>query len=69
MNIELIQTILSNFAKERDWERFHSPKNLSMALVGEAAELLETFQWLTEQQSKDIVKSEKKNGAGKRRDC
>jgi dCTP diphosphatase len=60
MNIELIQTILSNFAKERDWERFHSPKNLSMALVGEAAELLETFQWLTEQQSKDIVKSEKK---------
>lgn len=60
MNIEVIQTILSNFAKERDWERFHSPKNLSMALVGEAAELLEIFQWLTEQQSKDIVKSEKK---------
>lgn len=60
MNIELIQTILSNFAKERNWERFHSPKNLSMALVGEAAALLETFQWLTEQQSRDIVKSEKK---------
>ena len=39
------------FALERDWDRFHSPKNLSMALIAEAAELLEHFQWATEEQS------------------
>ena len=42
------------FAKERDWEQFHSPKNLSMALAVEVAELLEHFQWLTEKQSHDL---------------
>lgn len=44
---------LLEFARERDWEQFHSPKNLSMALAVEAAELLEIFQWQTEQQSRD----------------
>jgi NTP pyrophosphatase (non-canonical NTP hydrolase) len=39
------------FVAERDWEQFHSPKNLSMALSVEASELVELFQWLTEQQS------------------
>jgi dCTP diphosphatase len=39
------------FAKERDWDQFHSPKNLAMALSVEAAELLEQFQWLTEAES------------------
>ena len=39
------------FARERDWEQFHNPKNLSMALAGEAGELLEHFQWLSEAQS------------------
>ena len=39
------------FARERDWDRFHSPKNLSMALIAEAAELLEHFQWITEEES------------------
>lgn len=39
------------FARERDWDQFHSPKNLSMALIAEAAELLEHFQWATEEQS------------------
>jgi dCTP diphosphatase len=39
------------FADERDWDKFHSPKNLSMALIAEAAELLEHFQWVTEAQS------------------
>ena len=38
-------------ARERDWDQFHSPKNLSMALIAEAAELLEHFQWATEEQS------------------
>jgi dCTP diphosphatase len=42
---------LAGFAAERDWEQFHSPKNLAMALAAEAGELLEHFQWLTEQQS------------------
>lgn len=51
MNIDEIQARLADFAKERDWEQFHSPKNLSMALAGEAGELLEVFQWLTEEQS------------------
>jgi len=47
---ELIERIKA-FAAERDWDQFHSPKNLSMALIAEAAELVEHFQWLTEEQS------------------
>jgi NTP pyrophosphatase (non-canonical NTP hydrolase) len=43
---------LRNFARERDWDQFHSPKNLAMALAIEAAELMEVFQWLTEEQSR-----------------
>jgi len=50
---ELIKK-LRNFADERDWEQFHSPKNLSMALVVEAGEILECFQWLTEEQSRSL---------------
>lgn len=46
-----LQKKLKTFAHERDWEQFHSPKNLVMALSVEASELLEHFQWLTEQQS------------------
>jgi len=45
---------LREFAKERDWEQFHSPKNLAMALVVEAAEIVEHFQWLTQEQSKSL---------------
>ncbi len=51
MDVKAIQARLAQFAEERDWEQFHSPKNLSMALAGEAGELLEVFQWLTEKQS------------------
>ena len=51
MDVKEIQTKLAQFAEERDWDQFHSPKNLSMALAGEAGELLEIFQWLTEEQS------------------
>jgi NTP pyrophosphatase (non-canonical NTP hydrolase) len=43
---------LREFAHERDWDQFHSPKNLAMALVGEAGELAAEFQWMTEEQSK-----------------
>jgi NTP pyrophosphatase (non-canonical NTP hydrolase) len=42
---------LRRFAQDRDWEQFHSPKNLAMALIAECAELIEHFQWLTEEQS------------------
>ena len=46
---------LQRFAAERDWGQFHAPKNLASALVVEAAELLEPFQWLTEAQSRDLL--------------
>ncbi|GFM51816.1 nucleotide pyrophosphohydrolase [Pseudomonas capsici] len=46
-----LQKELADFAKERDWDQFHTPKNLAMALSGEAGELLENFQWLTAEQS------------------
>ena len=42
---------LREFAQERDWDQFHSPKNIAMALVAEAGELAAEFQWLTEAQS------------------
>ena len=45
---------LRDFAQERDWEQLHSPKNLSMALSVEVAELVEYFQWLTEDQSSSL---------------
>ena len=49
-----LSAALRQFARERDWERFHSPKNLASALVVEAGELLEPFQWLTEDQSRQL---------------
>ena len=56
MSSELTSIIeqLRAFADERDWQQFHSPKNLSMAISVESAELLEHFQWLTEEQSKQL---------------
>ena len=50
--LESLRQELRDFADARDWDQFHSPKNLAMALAGEAGELLETFQWLTEEQSR-----------------
>jgi len=50
-SLDRLNARLLRFARERDWEQFHSPKNLAMALAGEAGELLEHFQWLTEAQS------------------
>lgn len=46
MTIDELKTQATTFANERDWEQFHTPKNLAMALAGEAGELLEIFQWL-----------------------
>ena len=53
-SLEQIKTRLREFAAERDWDQFHSPKNLAMALIVEAAELVEHFQWLTEDQSQTL---------------
>ncbi|HON90117.1 MAG TPA: nucleotide pyrophosphohydrolase [Sedimentisphaerales bacterium] len=50
---DLIEEI-REFNRRRDWEQFHSPKNLAMCLAAEVGELLEQFQWLTEQQSRDL---------------
>ena len=53
-SIETLAKRLAEFAREREWEPFHSPKNLAMALAGEAGELIEHFQWLTEPQSRNL---------------
>ena len=45
---------MADFVTERDWQQFHTPKNLSMALAIEVAELMEHFQWLTPQASREI---------------
>mgnify|MGYP000740062905 CR=1 FL=1 len=50
--LEVLRDRLREFAQDRDWDQFHSPKNLTMALSVEVAELAEHFQWLTEEQSK-----------------
>jgi dCTP diphosphatase len=52
--LRALQQRLAAFAAARDWEQFHSPKNLAMALSVEAAELVEEFQWLTEEQSRNL---------------
>lgn len=51
MDIKHYQQELARFSRERDWDQYHTPKNLSMALAKEASELLEIFQWLTSEQS------------------
>ena len=52
--LQALQKALREFARERDWEQFHTPKNLATALSVEAAELLEHFQWLTDEQSRTL---------------
>jgi NTP pyrophosphatase (non-canonical NTP hydrolase) len=49
-----LRDALRAFAAERDWDQFHSPRNLAAALAVEAAELLEPFQWLTDEQSREL---------------
>ena len=53
-DLESLRDQLRTFASERDWDQFHSPKNLAAALAVEASELLEHFQWLTEAQSQQL---------------
>ena len=54
---------LRRFAVERDWEPFHSPKNLSMALSVEVAELAEHFQWLSQEESRNVAGEEREEVA------
>jgi len=53
--LESLRGQVRDFAAVREWDQFHSPKNLAMALSVEAGELLEIFQWLTEEQSRSLV--------------
>lgn len=54
-----LQERLRTFAQERDWEQFHTPKNLAMALAGEVGELVEIFQWLTPEESAAVMAGER----------
>ena len=53
MDIEHIKKVLKKFSHDRDWEQYHNPKNLVMALSGEVGELNEIFQWLTDKESEN----------------
>jgi NTP pyrophosphatase (non-canonical NTP hydrolase) len=56
MDLKKINQKIKNFVKEREWDQFHSPKNLSMALSVEASELVKIFQWLKESDFKKVDK-------------
>src|SRR4051794_24484566 len=56
-SVKRLAAQLRDFAEARDWDQFHTPKNLAMALVAEAGELAALFQWLTPEQSSSIVAS------------
>jgi NTP pyrophosphatase (non-canonical NTP hydrolase) len=51
----MLRKLVSEFVEERDWRQFHTPKNLSMSLAIEAAELMEHFQWLTASESRALA--------------
>ena len=54
IDVAALQAAIERFAREREWTQFHSPKNLAMALTGEVGELVELFQWLTEEASHEV---------------
>jgi len=58
-----LRMLVSEFVDERDWQQFHSPKNISMALAIEAAELMEHFQWITIDASRQLVNESEKLAA------
>ena len=57
LNVSAMLKLQRAFVNERKWKQFHTPKNLSMALAGEAAELMEIFQWLSDAESKTVMKN------------
>jgi dCTP diphosphatase len=62
-DLDELRDRLRAFVAERDWDQFHSPKNLAMALIAEAAELVEHFQWLTEPESHRLSTDKKQEVA------
>lgn len=68
-SLDELDARLLRFARERDWEQFHSPKNLAMALAGEVGELIEHFQWLTEAQSAGLDADKKVQVGEELADC
>jgi len=54
ITLQELKERMADFVRERDWEQFHTPKNLSMSIAIEAAELMEHFQWLTAEQSQHL---------------
>src|SRR5688572_6486067 len=53
-NLEGLRMKVAEFAAERDWDQFHNPKNLAMAVAGEVGELVEHFQWLTPEEAASL---------------
>lgn len=53
--VAALRAVVAEFVAERDWRQFHTPKNLSMSLAIEAAELMEHFQWLTPRESRELA--------------
>ena len=62
-SLDSLASRLRQLAAERDWDQFHSPKNLAAAMIVEAAEVLEHFQWLTAKQSADLSQEDKSHVA------
>jgi dCTP diphosphatase len=56
--VEILREEVREFVAERDWEKYHSPKSLSMSIAIEAAEIMEHFQWYSTEASRDLVKDE-----------
>ncbi len=63
LDTEQLAQYLRQFAADRDWEQFHTPKNLVMALSGEVGELVEVFQWLTPEESSDLTGEARQNAS------
>lgn len=59
MNTDVWTERIREFARERDWEQFHTPKNLAMALSVEASELVEIFQWMTPEEAASVMDGDK----------
>jgi NTP pyrophosphatase (non-canonical NTP hydrolase) len=65
LDLTKLKNQIADFAKEREWEKFHSPKNIAMALTVEASELMELFQWMTEEESRNLSDPEKLKNVGR----
>jgi len=61
--VQQLRTLVGDFVDQRDWQQFHSPKNISMALAIEASELMEHFQWITIDASRQLTDNPEKLAA------